>query len=72
LLDGVGLQARLMPHYFMSVFALIVHAGCGLRIVALKHGYAQGAVDRMFYIVATIGFLAAVTVSLALAGVHLR
>jgi hypothetical protein len=55
--DPVGLVAdawsiRLVPHYSLAVFFLIVHLACGLRVVLRSHGVRPAA-----YSVATWGVI---------------
>jgi succinate dehydrogenase/fumarate reductase cytochrome b subunit len=72
LLDARGLGARLIPHYFYGVLALIVHVACGLRIVLLKHGVTTRVTNSMLYGLAVIGVIVTATSMAALLGFHMR
>lgn len=71
LIGGVGLEARLVPHYFMSVVAVIVHAGAGLRIVVLQHGWAVERADKLFHYTAMIAVAVGAAILAGLMGVHI-
>lgn len=69
LLDGRGM---LIPYYTFAVLFVIVHVGCGLRIVLLKHGVAAAVANKAVYSVAAAGFIAAALVAIAALGWNIR
>lgn len=69
LLDGRGM---LIPYYILAVFFLVLHVGCGLRIVLLKHGVAAGAANKIVYGVAASGFVVATVIAIAAFGLQLQ
>jgi succinate dehydrogenase/fumarate reductase cytochrome b subunit len=72
LLDGSSLLGRLIPHYLFSILCLIVHVGCGLRIVLLKHGIDPVASNRALYAVASVAVVITTVITAALLGFHIR
>lgn len=71
LLDGAGLRGRLIPHYFLSTFCLILHVACGLRVVLLQHGVAKVVGNRVFYGLAGVSVVIAGSSLAALLGFHI-
>lgn len=43
-------SARLAPYYFLSVIALGIHGGAGIRHVMLSHGRSAQSADKAFYV----------------------
>jgi succinate dehydrogenase/fumarate reductase cytochrome b subunit len=43
-------SARLAPYYFLSVIALGIHGGAGIRHVMLSHGRSMQFADKSFYV----------------------
>ncbi|MET0535586.1 MAG: hypothetical protein ABW171_15325 [Steroidobacter sp.] len=72
LLDGSSLLGRLIPHYVFGTLCLIVHLGCGLRIVLLKHGVPQALSNRALYAVASVGMVVTIMITSALLGFHIE
>jgi len=72
LLDGSSLFGRLIPHYLFSTLCLIVHVGCGLRIVLLKHGINPVVSNRALYAVSSVGMVVTVVITAALLGFHIQ
>ena len=68
---GDSWSVRLLPHYAIAVWAVVTHAGCGLRTVLLAHGVAQTTTDRVAVWISVFGALVAVPVILALIGAHI-
>jgi hypothetical protein len=64
-------SVRLLPHYAVGVWAVITHAGCGLRTILLAHGVAQRTADRVAGWISVAGAVAAVPMILALVRIHL-
>ena len=69
LLDGRGM---LIPYYSFAVLFVILHAGCGLRIVLLKHGVAEVVANKTLYGVAAAGFIATALAAIAALGLSIR
>lgn len=55
----------------MSVVAVIVHAGAGLRIVVLQHGWAVERADKLFHYTAMIAVAVGAAILAGLMGVHI-
>jgi hypothetical protein len=72
LLEGRPLHARLIPHYFVGSFALMLHVACGLRVVLLKHGVAAVAGNRALYALASAALVVTVLITAALLGFHVE
>lgn len=69
LLDGQGM---LIPYYILAVFFLALHLGCGLRVVMLKHGAADGVAKRVVYGAAGVGLVVATVIAIAAFGFQLQ
>jgi succinate dehydrogenase/fumarate reductase cytochrome b subunit len=69
LLDGRG---GLIAYYIYSAFFLILHAGCGLRIVLLKHGTREAVANQAVYGVAALGLAITTLLTVAAFGFHFR
>jgi succinate dehydrogenase/fumarate reductase cytochrome b subunit len=65
LLDGRGM---LIPYYIFGVLFVMLHVGCGLRIVLLKHGIAAAVANKAFYGVAAAGFIVTALAAIAALG----
>lgn len=39
---------RLVPHYFLGVFFVLLHLLCGLRVVLLAHGKSESMLNKFF------------------------
>jgi succinate dehydrogenase/fumarate reductase cytochrome b subunit len=72
LLDGTSLLGRLIPHYLFGTLSLIVHVGCGLRIVLLQHGIDPVSSNRALYGVASVGMAITIVIMMALLGFHVE
>ena len=72
LLAGTKLLGRLIPHYLFGTLCLIVHVGCGLRIVLLQHGISHIRSNRALYAVASVGAVITVVITAALLGFHIE
>lgn len=72
LLDGTSLLGRLIPHYLFGTLSLIVHVGCGLRIVLLQHGINPVLSNRALYAIASVGMVITVVIMTALLGFHVE
>jgi succinate dehydrogenase/fumarate reductase cytochrome b subunit len=72
LLDGSSLLGRLIPHYLFGTLCLIVHVGCGLRIVLLQHGISPVLSNRALYGVASVGMAITLVIMTALLGFHIK
>jgi hypothetical protein len=62
---------RFIAHYWLAAFAVITHAGSGLRNILLAHHASCVIANRTLVAVAITGFVVATTIALALCGVHL-
>lgn len=69
LLDGRGM---LIPYYSFAVLFVSLHAGCGLRIVLLKHGVAEVVANKTLYAVAAAGFIVTALAAIAALGLNIR
>lgn len=70
LLEQSGMTVRLIPHYFYSTLAAIVHVGCGLRVVLLQHGGTKLLGNRAFVAMASIAAVITALSTAALLGFH--
>lgn len=61
---------RFIAHYWLAAFAVITHAGSGLRDILLAHHVSFVIANRTLLAVAITGFVVATTIALALCGVH--
>ena len=64
-------SVRLIPHYFLGVWAIATHAACGLRQVMLTHGAKPSTANRVAIAISSVGALGATAMVLALCRVHL-
>ncbi len=62
---------RFITHYWFAAFAVITHAGCGLRNILLTHKVNKVIADRTFVAVALTGLIVGTVIALALCGVHI-
>ncbi|GFE83423.1 hypothetical protein GCM10011487_54230 [Steroidobacter agaridevorans] len=69
LLDGIGM---LIPYYIFAVFFLVLHVGCGLRIVLLKHGVTKASADKAVYTIGGVGLIVTMLMAIAALGAHVR
>jgi succinate dehydrogenase/fumarate reductase cytochrome b subunit len=70
LLGSLG-NTRLLPYYWLAVFAVVAHVGAGLRVVLLAHRWRRSVVDRLALVVTIAGALGASTIVAALCGLRL-
>lgn len=68
---GNAWNPRLLPHYLLAVWAVVTHAGLGLRGVLRAHGVAGSAANLVAQAATVMGAAASVAISCALLGVHL-
>ncbi len=68
---GNAWNPRLLFHYSLVVWAVVTHAGLGLRGVLKAHGVAGRVADRIARGLGALGAAAALAITLALLGVHL-
>lgn len=61
---------RFVAHYWVAAFAVITHAGSGLRNILLIHHASYVIANRTLVAVAITGVVVATTIALALCGVH--
>ena len=71
----VGLLAdawnvRLIPHYSLGVWFVVLHMGIGLRGVLLAHAISSTTADRVAWAVGILGAAVAVTITVAQLRVH--
>jgi hypothetical protein len=62
---------RLIPHYVMAVWAVMTHAGLGLRGVLRAHGVAERRANFSAKGMSAVGAMVSVFISLGLIGLHL-
>ena len=63
-------NVRLIPHYSLGVWSVILHLGLGLRDVLLAHGVSPAAAGRVAWAIGTAGAAVAVTITVAQLQVH--
>ena len=63
-------NVRLIPHYVLGVWALITHAGGGLRIMLIAHGVQERTANRMTVAISLSGALIAIGAVLPLLRLH--
>lgn len=64
-------NVRFISHYGLGAFAVITHAGCGLRDILLAHGVALTASNRTFWCVLATGAAVGMVIALALCAVRI-
>jgi succinate dehydrogenase/fumarate reductase cytochrome b subunit len=69
LLDG---RCMLIPYYIYATLFMTLHAGCGLRIVLMKHGVEEMIANKAVYAVAGAGMLITTPIAIAAFGFHLQ
>lgn len=69
LLYGRGM---LIPYYIFSVFFLVLHVGCGLRIVLLKHGVTEVTANKTLHVAMAAGFIVTTLIAIAALGFHIQ
>jgi hypothetical protein len=62
---------RLVPHYTLGVFFVLVHLFSGLRVVLITHGVAEQAADRVWLLGAILSALVAIAIIVGMCGVRL-
>ena len=65
-------NVRLLPHYSLAVFLLSAHVACGLRAVLLGHRARLSVANRVGGVVIALGAAVALTITLAMLGLHGR
>jgi hypothetical protein len=63
-------NVRLIPHYSLGVWFVIVHMGLGLRGVLLAHKVSPALADRVAWGVGALGVAVALTITVAQLSVH--
>jgi hypothetical protein len=63
-------NVRLVPHYSLAVFLLFTHIACGVRMVILGRRVSAPAATRTAVAIIAFGGAVALTVTLAMLGVH--
>ena len=63
-------NVRLVPHYSLAVFLLFCHVACGVRMLLLGRRVSALAATRTAVAVIALGGAVALTVTLAMLGVH--
>jgi len=63
-------NVRLLPHYSLGVWFVIIHMGLGLRGVLLAHRVSPPTADRIAWAVGALGAAFAVTITVAQLSVH--
>ncbi len=63
-------QSILFPYYTFSVFFLILHVACGLRIILLKHHISEPITDQTVYFIAAAGLVFTSAIAMASLGFH--
>ena len=64
-------NVRLVPHYSLAVFLLFCHVACGVRMALLGRRVSALAATRTAIALIALGGAVALTVTLAMLGVHL-
>jgi hypothetical protein len=64
-------NTRLIPHYSLAAFLLVVHVGCGLRGILLDHAWSLTSVNRITVAIIGLGASVATVIIVAMLGVHL-
>lgn len=71
---GIVLDAwniRLLPHYLLGVFFVLVHLACGARVVALAHGLTSRTANRLWAVAVIASLALAVLIILIMTGLRL-
>jgi hypothetical protein len=63
-------NVRLIPHYSLGVWFVILHMGIGLRGVLLAHGASATTANRVAWVVGIFGAALAITITIAQLSVH--
>jgi hypothetical protein len=63
-------NVRLIPHYSLGVWFVILHMGIGLRGVLLAHGASATTANRVAWVVGIFGTALAITITIAQLSVH--
>jgi len=63
-------NVRLVPHYSLGVWFVILHMGIGLRGVLLAHGTSATTANRVAWVVGILGAALAITITCAQLSVH--
>ena len=71
-LMGDPWNVRLLPHYSLAVFLLSAHVACGLRGVLLGHRARLSVANRVGGVLIALGAAVALTITLAMLGLHAR
>jgi len=71
-LMGDPWNVRLIPHYSLAVFLLCAHVACGVRAVLLSRQVTLRTANRASGAVMIPGALIALTITLAMLGLHAR
>jgi len=62
---------RLVPHYALGVFCVLVHLACGLHGVLLAHGATRSAVDRAWAAGVALAAVVAAAIVAGLCGLRI-
>jgi hypothetical protein len=71
-LMGDPWNVRLIPHYSLAVFLLCAHFACGVRAVLFSRQVTLRTAKRASGAVMILGALIALTITLAMLGLHAR
>jgi hypothetical protein len=63
-------NVRLIPHYSLGVWFVILHSGVGLRGVLRAHGTSATTANRIAWVVGILGAALAITITIAQLGIH--
>jgi hypothetical protein len=70
-LMGDPWNVRLVPHYSLAVFLLFAHLACGVRMVLLGRRVSAPVASGTAVAIIALGGAVALTVTLAMLGVHI-
>lgn len=70
LLDGWSI--RLVPHYSLAVFFLIVHLACATRLIMRKHNAPAARANAVAWSIAASGLLLSAVITAAMLGARLN
>lgn len=59
---------RLLPHYFLGAWFVLVHVACGARGVLLAHGARRDVIDRAWWLAVAVTGSIALAIMLGMAG----